>query len=88
MGSNSGRGTHPVGQKHPNDFGLYDMHGNVLEWCEDWLQEYFYQETTDARDPLCENSGSGCAGLDEFIDLAANVLHSRASDDGSASVLN
>lgn len=44
---NSRRGLqHPVGHKKPNDFGLFDVYGNTIEWCHDWLQRYPGDRTT------------------------------------------
>jgi formylglycine-generating enzyme required for sulfatase activity len=51
---NSYKATSPVGQKPANAWGLYDMHGNVLEWCWDWFAEYL---RTTQTDPQGEVSG-------------------------------
>jgi formylglycine-generating enzyme required for sulfatase activity len=72
---NSGYKTHPVGTRQPNGFGLHDMHGNVLEWCQDWYDASYYA-SSPATDPQGPGSGQYRVLRGGQWDLNASYLRS------------
>ena len=78
---------HRVGQKRPNPFGLYDMHGNVFEWCSDWFGDYSASSQVDPRGPSSGDRrvprGGAWKDRPRFIRSASR--HSDNPFDGSIS---
>ena len=76
---NSGRKTHPVGTKQANELGIYDMTGNVLEWCQDRYSSYLSSSQTN---PIGANSGARRVRRGGSWDYAAGYCRSsyRYSD--------
>ena len=60
--ANSDGTTHPVGQKSPNGWGLYDMHGNVYEWCQDVTGGVYSNGSVPVTDPKGPANRGGYAG--------------------------
>ncbi len=74
---NSDRMTHPVGAKLPNGFGLFDMHGNVYEWCRDFYNAKWY-EKSQLLDPL--GPATGDARVVRSGDVAGRNSYCRSSN--------
>jgi formylglycine-generating enzyme required for sulfatase activity len=73
---NSGFSTHPVGQKQPNPWGLYDMHGNVLEWVQDWFGADWWFSESAITDPHGPSSGDYRVVRGGSWFISANYLRS------------
>ena len=69
-------GPHPVGLKPPNAFGLYDMAGNVSQWCQDWYDSQYY-EKSPPRDPKGPETGE----FQKQVKGAGRILRGGAWDD-------
>jgi len=76
---NSGDQTHPVGEKRPNGYGLYDVIGNALEWVNDWYEEKYYR-SSPSQDPPGPRSGSKRSLRGGYFGLKPKVM--RVSNRG------
>src|SRR5207244_1196651 len=73
---NSNNKSHPVGTLNPNPFGLFDMHGNLNEWCGDlWVTDWY--KKSPPNDPVCLSGGVSRMSRSSFY--ASNAATSRSA---------
>ncbi len=70
---NADHQTHPVGGKNPNELGLYDMCGNVAEWCDDWFSKEYYAKCP-AENPRNDDPGTNNAKVIRGGDWTGSAL--------------
>ena len=81
-GKNSGGTTQPVGTKQPNELGIYDMSGNVIEWCSDWLGPYSAEEQVNPIGPATGAYHVYCGGCWYLPANVCRCTHRRQTTAG------
>lgn len=80
--SNSDKKPHPVATKQPNELGIYDMSGNVGEWCEDWYSSFTNSEVVDPSGPASGSTrvlrGGACTSSYLYVQTSAREKYDPA----------
>ena len=85
---NSERAIHEVGQKYPNELGLYDMSGNVMEYCQDWYDQNYYSNSPSVNP--CNTSATSyrsCRGGSFNANAGRSRVSSRFAQKGGTTYI-